>query len=845
MEHLPVPKHSIHEEHKTVPYVCRNSYDGGPFLTYPIRENKPHVLPSASQTPGQLPYWQYEKLHPTPNEDLESFFQTWLFFGLINEILGNLCSPDDFIVSASGEASKSVSTSKLIDIAETWVFKVLNGEILTTYEHLAECLRLAYATLRAPGPTFNQRIKLSIASTGEVLEYAVNKAFQIENWARDNKCPGSWRPLVDAEWWTAAMRAAGWCPSQIRLLSEGTLSVQSSYYFTALPQPETPARHQSCNERKCSAYQNNLNKYTTQHCTADCDCEELSVDIEAIDDTLKHGSLPLLRILPGQTMTELTLEIVPSKSNSSYVALSHVWADGLGNPYANALPRCQLIRLHSLLQRSNIPSAQEETSEDLLLWCDTLCCPVKPEAAKNRALSQMKRTYQDASHVLVLDAALQMSASTPADPEEMCARIIASGWTRRLWTFQEGLLPAEQGKLWFQFQDRAFNIRPILFEIQQIFKNKICRRGLTGEIISRMINITTFSNYKYGSDVLGLDLVTIDAALRHRSVSEQTDEPLLIGNLLGMDVDKVLDGPKESRIHRMWSLMPSAYRGIPKSIIFRLGPRLQEQGFRWAPSSMSERYESSNSILRTMREGDNQGLPSSRGLQVSLSGYKLSFPKRPTGLPPNPWNINQDKKILYMRDADGAWYLIRRRDSTSSDLESDFLSDKPLSDIVRVNDDLSILDLETDFRARSDGVQQTRTSLLVKHTQEENGVNYVHSHMHVNVAILQRISVDMMEAAYQCARQLTQSAPAQALAGLQDEDVNFELPAYKTLFDALGSEIHRIAMMDGNEAGLTAARQYTGQDGTALFEALISLMFIGHYAHMGTRTSDTQRWCVD
>ena len=438
MEHLPSPPYSLHDDQTKVPHVCNKSYDGGPFLTYPIREGKGYVLPAASSSSGQLPFWQHEKLYPTPKEELESFFQTWLFFGLLHEVLGDLCSPQDFIRTSQEAADKVISTSNLISIVEAWVSSVIDGETATTYEHLAECLRVTYAALRAVNSAFDQRIRLSIASTGELLEYAVNKAFHIENMARDNKCPASWRKLVDEASWTESMRAAGWCPSQIFILCQGAFSIQSLYYFTALLQPEPPSRHQTCSKHKCTAYQNNLKEYTIQHCISDCKCEDLSVNIGAVEDILLEDQIPLLRVIPGQSLAELSLDIIPSQPGSQYVALSHVWADGLGNPYANALPRCQLLRLLGLLQRSNMPCESADSDQELLLWCDTLCCPVKPSEAKTRALVQMKRTYQDATMVLVLDTSLQLFDGDLLTPEEMCTRISSSGWTRRLWTLQEG-----------------------------------------------------------------------------------------------------------------------------------------------------------------------------------------------------------------------------------------------------------------------------------------------------------------------------------------------------------------------------------------------------------------------
>ena len=440
MEHLPSPLHSLHADQTKVPYVCNKPYDGGPFLTYPVREGKDYVSPAASSSPGQLPFWQHEKLHPTPKEELESFFQTWLFFGLIHEILADLCSPQDFIRASQEATEKVLSTSNLISITETWISKVVSGDIVATYDHLAECLRITFAALRAVNPAFGQRIKLSIASTAEVLGYAVNKAFHIENMARDNKCPAAWRALIDDASWAESMRAAGWCPSQIFVLCQGALSIQSLYYFSALRQPESPSRHQSCSERKCTAYQNNHDKYTTQHCNSDCKCEELSVNVGAVEAILLKAQIPLLRVVPGQLLADLDLEIISSQPDSQYVALSHVWADGLGNPSANALPRCQLLRLQKLLQWSNMPRDSGDNDQELLLWCDTLCCPVKPSEAKDRALLQMKRTYRDATMVLVLDASLQLCDSDPSTPEEMCARISSCGWTRRLWTLQEGTL---------------------------------------------------------------------------------------------------------------------------------------------------------------------------------------------------------------------------------------------------------------------------------------------------------------------------------------------------------------------------------------------------------------------
>ena len=337
----------------------------------------------------------------------------------------------------------------------------------------------------------------------------------------------------------------------------------------------------------------------------------------------------------------------------------------------------------------------------------------------------------------------------------------------------------------------------------------------------------------------------MEAALRHRSVSVGTDEPHLIANLLGLDLEAILNGSGETRVYRMWSLMSSIRQGIPKSIIFRLGPRLSGEGFRWAPSTLLDRYEDVNDILLTLSDGNTEGIPSPRGLHVSLSGYSLSFPSRPKGLPPNPWNIMREKKLLYMRDEYGAWYLVRRRETKTLSVGGDFLTDEELCAITRSNEIFRIIDLETEFQARTDGVQQTRTSLLVNLVQEEEDTNYVQSFMHINVAILQRANSDMFEAAHQCAQQLKESSSARQMTALQDHEIDLDLSSYRTLFDGLGNEIHHIAMMPANEAGLAASKRISGRADSALFEAIISLLFAGHFINMGRKTNANQRWCVD
>lgn len=76
MDHIPaVPSRTV-EGLETVPYVCEKSYDGGRFLTYPVRENEPQILPDIADEPGKILLWEYEKHHPTSVKDFAAFCKT-------------------------------------------------------------------------------------------------------------------------------------------------------------------------------------------------------------------------------------------------------------------------------------------------------------------------------------------------------------------------------------------------------------------------------------------------------------------------------------------------------------------------------------------------------------------------------------------------------------------------------------------------------------------------------------------------------------------------------------------------------------------------------------------------
>ena len=615
MDHLPTPSNFLTNERTIVPYVCMKDYDGGPFLTYPIREGVTHALPPDGNIPGGSPYHLHEKRYPTPKQEQEDFLQRWLFFGLIHEILGDRCRPEELIrtIEIDDDQTSIVSTSGLVEILDSWVADIHAGigNPRHHYEHIAECLRLVFATILGAGPGFDLRIKISLASLGELFTLAANEAFDA---SEKNKCPTvHFSLLIDDSHWENQMLSSGWCPSQMTMFTTGAKYLQTLHFLACLGQLAGGELHQKCNKNQCLAYQYDLPTYQTKHITG-CNCESFSIDTKHLTDILESGCVPLLRIQKGHTLDELSVDLVPSQSTSAYMALSHVWADGLGNPYENALPRCQLdFLLRTINDYYAIVSP--EATEDVLLWCDTLCCPVEPGKAKNMALTLMKKTYSEATRVLVLDASIRTYDYQTIDADEACIRIINSRWTRRLWTLQEGILPAKNHRLSFVFKDQVMNAQKLTHKMFR--ESSVGRKGLAQSINIRMMNFAPGPPIEYDGDRRE-DLGTIEPGLRHRSVSVSSDEPLLIANLLDLDVTSILIGPcplancaksncDHSRIHRMWLLMPAAFRGIPRNVLLRVGPRLSEPGFRWAPSTLLYDEVSNLPLSRRMRDKKTSG----------------------------------------------------------------------------------------------------------------------------------------------------------------------------------------------------------------------------------------------
>jgi hypothetical protein len=456
MDHLPLPADPINPFPK-VPYVCGDNtpYDGGEWLTYPARIGWPQAVPS-SQYPQ---FSKYELANPSDDRDLEKFFQKWIFFGLLHRVLGDhgLYDAENYILRDDEGKPLAVHTHKLVARLEEWqkTVKILaEAEKKKLYGELVVCLyraeesikvlrRFPSATVYGPEryhPQFNSALKLSLAAIGHVITCAIDNALLKPG---ETRSPNSWMQIGWDDAQEPLMLEHGWCPREVAIAQRDLVSLSAQAYLQRMKKPKL-ADHSECHVEHCPTTQFKSDTYETRHVVGECKCEFIGPELEDTLGCLKGPTYPLMRVT-GTTIDEMAVKTEPfEKDKTPYVAFSHVWADGLGNAKDNRLPRCQWLCLRTLMQNlvGRTPwGADEPESRDLLLWCDTPCCPAidksnptaEQQDGKTKALQKMREVYTDAAYVLVLDRSLQSYSYAEIGPLEAALRVFTSRWWRRIW----------------------------------------------------------------------------------------------------------------------------------------------------------------------------------------------------------------------------------------------------------------------------------------------------------------------------------------------------------------------------------------------------------------------------
>jgi len=315
-----------------------------------------------------------------------------------------------------------------------------------------------------------------------------------------------------------------------------------------------------------------------------------------------HSSACTLRLLRVGCFQKRRIQQLPRYSR--YVAISHVWADGLGNAFENGLPTCQLRMLRTYIaqiaRKGPKISAFTMSISNTLFWMDTLCIPTQTsppeipipekvlEDVKRKAIDTMNIVYSSSSHTLVLDAEMRMIPMA-ADHATKLAYIQCCGWKTRSWTLQEGCLPPS---IVYAFSDGIYSHEAARLAVPQCTMPVRWFCGPNPDFVAQQFDslvqreIWTSLSNRYFSiwnpfkpDLTRLrNLLVRDRfagvwnELLDRVSSLPADTPAIFANLLGVSAYEVL---KRRTEQERVALIIRQQNVLPIELLSNTGPRLR------------------------------------------------------------------------------------------------------------------------------------------------------------------------------------------------------------------------------------------------------------------------------
>ncbi|KAI5840998.1 hypothetical protein DFP73DRAFT_131766 [Morchella snyderi] len=445
----------------------------------------------------------------------------------------------------------------------------------------------------------------------------------------------------------------GWCPFVLRKLESMTAVVYARDYK---PVPSLSG-HQHCTELRCDG--NKVIDKSPEHYPRDCCCENVKPPFEEVLQSLdmKTGSIPVLKLdsaADNGNQSRLRVGEITKNSKEIYVAVSHVWSDGLRGSTKEGLPTCQLERIDRMV-REIAPDGKGA------FWVDTICIP---EEKREEGIRLMGRTYKGAAKVLVIDAGIR-GLSTKASHEEKLLRILTSVWMQRLWTLQEAVYAKEM----------VFEFRDGLVRASEMLSGKMT--SLQGHLAIDMYQLTmrTPGHNPYSN------IWDISRALSTRTAGRVDDETLGVVDLIH---DAQIDSFKLANIICPDSEIPAGTperqaRGIrsawaakrrmkafltnipklPRNTPFLIGSKLQDPGFHWAPES----FMTTQGVMENIVPMRDYATATDDGLKCNLMCFEF---EKTTIKTSEPSGDEKKKRWLFQaKDANGEYVFYEMLIKTS------------------------------------------------------------------------------------------------------------------------------------------------------------------------------------
>jgi hypothetical protein len=403
MEHLP-PVVKPYEP-ISIPFIAEE-YDGGDFAEYPNRRG----LNLERLTKGD-----FQNLS---SNQVASFLQTWLYFGLLHGILGVNFKAEEFVrIDEAGK--KWLTTAKLPVYLYRVKHSVQKEKEMPVYteayvklrnDRITKCLSLSQDVwenfkrlperFNIPNP-LSPEIALGIHIVAITLQVGATEicggspgepSYRKVPWETGRH----WR-ITRNDFVERRMVSQGWCPTVIRQIwtHENPLG---QYYASLLGPPHRKLDHSDCkfDEIECTAMKK-LPLGRVKHESEDCQCDILLVDHPKLAEIIERQEIPVLRLIEQNGKSILDVVSLKSEPGLEYTALSHVWSDGWGNPKENSLPLCRVQKLiFDISATYPMPDFDVEPPQGkyyrkakhddrVFFWMDTLCVPRSPDHIQARA----------------------------------------------------------------------------------------------------------------------------------------------------------------------------------------------------------------------------------------------------------------------------------------------------------------------------------------------------------------------------------------------------------------------------------------------------------------------------
>jgi hypothetical protein len=432
------------------------------------------------------------------------------------------------------------------------------------------------------------------------------------------------------------------------------------------------------------------------------------------------------------------------------------------------------------------------------------------------------------------------------------SRVFSSGWIFRLWTLNEANLAS---KLWMQFRDGIIELGQVLSDLSAM--TELETYYFTGELASEYGKLRIESSKHAGGE-----LWYLTEALRYRSVSEVSEEPICVGALLRLDVDVItgkeklrLSANQEDRIRlrdermaRLWESTAQGQPVIPKASIYHVGDRLTKPGLRWAPSTLLNIKNTSQFFCSTETD---RALPSAHGLILSSAACSISVPERVDGVLGRPSTAASSMLDLLKCDEHHWLTIFSTSEQKKYPSGCDRMAFYDIMIEAGTGVEFEIL-VEKPVNLFQESYESMNCLLVAKATEESQipdpGVRNVLFFRQGWITNHDRITCDFLDSLLGQAQALQNDSITQEIRETSkhgDQDLRY-LDAFKRLLGKVWSVVDQL------EAGLDATGKHLPDSGLGLMhdrrKSIFSLLSRFYRNRFLVRERDfpiTQEYCVD